>query len=280
MNKRILIIAAIVFVILISVVLFNIIRRSQSVSSQSTGEKKAKQMFSFSSASALYKEAREMESKQDFYQAKLLYQQLVAEHSGSPEIMTWQKKLEGLNIKLLFSPTLTPKSTLYEIKPGDTLTKIAREFKTTVELIQKANGINDAKIMPGQKIKVWIVPFSISIDKSQNILILKSDEEIIKTYTVATGADNSTPVGKFKIVNKLANPTWFKAGAVVAPDSPENILGSRWMGINMVGYGIHGTTDPQSVGKQVTQGCVRMVNSDVEELYTIVPEGTEVIIAD
>jgi lipoprotein-anchoring transpeptidase ErfK/SrfK len=280
MNKRILIIAAIVFVILISVVLFNIIRRSQSVSSQSTGEKKAKQMFSFSSASALYKEAKEMENKQDFYQAKLLYQQLVAEHSGSPEIMTWQKKLEDLNIKLLFSPALTPKSTLYEIKPGDTLTKIAREFKTTVELIQKANGINDAKIMPGQKIKVWIVPFSISIDKSQNILILKSDEEIIKTYTVATGADNSTPVGKFKIVNKLANPTWFKAGAVVAPDSPENILGSRWMGINMVGYGIHGTTDPQSVGKQVTQGCVRMVNSDVEELYTIVPEGTEVIIAD
>jgi lipoprotein-anchoring transpeptidase ErfK/SrfK len=278
MNKRILIIAGIIFVILAIFLLFKIIGigRPASVSQ----EAKSKPLFSFSSPSALYKEAKDLENKQNFSEAKLLYQKLVAEHTNSPEIMNWQKKLEELNIKLLFSPTITPKSTLYEIKPGDTLTKIANELKTTVELIQKANGINDTKIMPGEKIKVWTAPFTISIDKSQNILILKSDEEIIKTYVVATGANNSTPVGKFKIVNKLVSPTWFKAGAVVAPDSPENILGSRWMGINLGGYGIHGTTDPQSVGKQVTQGCVRMVNSEVEELYTIVPVGTEVTIAD
>jgi lipoprotein-anchoring transpeptidase ErfK/SrfK len=278
MNKRIFIIAGIIFVILAIFLLFKIIGigRPASVSQ----EAKSKPLFSFSSPSALYKEAKDLENKQNFSEAKLLYQKLVAEHTNSPEIMNWQKKLEELNIKLLFSPALTPKSTLYEIKPGDTLTKIANEFKTTVELIQKANGINDTKIMPGEKIKVWTAPFTISIDKSQNILILKSDEEIIKTYVVATGANNSTPVGKFKIVNKLVNPTWFKAGAVVAPDSPENILGSRWMGINLGGYGIHGTTDPQSVGKQVTQGCVRMVNSEVEELYAIVPVGTEVTIAD
>ena len=278
MNKRILIIAGIIFVILAIFLLFKIIGigRPASVSQ----EAKSKPLFSFSSPSALYKEAKGLENKQNFYEAKLLYQKLVAEHTNSPEIMNWQKKLEELNIKLLFSPAITPKSTLYEIKPGDTLTKIANELKTTVELIQKANGINDTKIMPGEKIKVWTAPFTISIDKSQNILILKSDEEIIKTYVVATGANNSTPVGKFKIVNKLVSPTWFKAGAVVAPDSPENILGSRWMGINLGGYGIHGTTDPQSVGKQVTQGCVRMVNSEVEELYAIVPVGTEVTIAD
>ncbi len=276
MNKRILIITGIIFVILVAFISFNIIRKSASVSQ----EKKSNPLFSFSSPSALYKEARDLENKQKFFEAKSLYQKLVTEHSNSPEVMNWQKKLEELNIKLLFSPTLTPKSILYEIKPGDTLTKIANEFKTTVELIQKANGINDTRIIPGEKIKVWTAPFTISVDKSQNILILKSDEDIIKTYVVATGANNSSPVGKFKIVNKLVNPTWFKAGAVVAPNSPENILGSRWMGINLGGYGIHGTTDPQSVGKQVTQGCVRMVNSDVEELYAIVPVGTEVTISD
>ena len=277
MNKRILIIAGVIFVILVVFVLFGVSRRSLSVTH---GSPDLKGFVSYSPPSALYKEAKEMENKQNFYEAKLLYQKLVTEFPNSAEVMNWQKKQEELNIKLLFSPAPTPKSTIYEIKPGDTLTKIANEFKTTVELLQKANGINDAKIMPGEKIKVWTAPFSISIDKSQNILILKSDEEIIKTYVVATGANNSTPVGKFKIVNKIISPTWFKAGAVVAPDSPENILGSRWMGINLVGYGIHGTTDPQSVGKQVTQGCVRMVNSDVEELYTIVPVGTEVTIAD
>ena len=63
-------------------------------------------------------------------------------------------------------------------------------------------------------------------------------------------------------------------------ESPENILGSRWMGLSERGYGIHGTVDPKSVGQQVTAGCVRMLNSEVEELYTIVPAGTEVTIVD
>jgi lipoprotein-anchoring transpeptidase ErfK/SrfK len=52
------------------------------------------------------------------------------------------------------------------------------------------------------------------------------------------------------------------------------------MGFELAGYGIHGTVDPQSLGKQVTQGCVRMANNEVEELYSIVPEGTEVAIVD
>ena len=52
------------------------------------------------------------------------------------------------------------------------------------------------------------------------------------------------------------------------------------MGIDVPGYGIHGTTEPESIGYQATEGCVRMHNSDVEELFTIVPPGTEVIIVD
>ena len=185
-----------------------------------------------------------------------------------------------MNIKLLFSSAVTPKSTLYEIKPGDTLNKISKNFKTTPELISKSNNLSSDKIIPGRKIKVWTGTFSVFVDKSQNTLLLKSDDEIIKTYIVSTGANNSTPIGNFKVVNKLPNPTWFKAGAVVPPESPDNVLGTRWMGFDLAGYGIHGTVEPQNLGKQVTQGCVRMSNSDVEELYTIIPVGTEVTIVD
>jgi lipoprotein-anchoring transpeptidase ErfK/SrfK len=160
------------------------------------------------------------------------------------------------------------------------LNKIAREHKTTTELIMKSNNINDALIIPGRKIKIWSVPFNILVDKSQNILLLKNNEEIIKTYSVATGENNCTPVGTFKIVNKLSNPTWFKAGAVVPPQSAENVLGTRWMGFDLAGYGIHGTTEPKELGKQVTQGCVRLSNADVEELYSIIPVGTEVTIIE
>jgi len=232
------------------------------------------------SVSSIISAATGYETKGNLIEAKATYQRLISEYPNSSDVVNWQKKVEGINIRLLFSPTITPKSTSYTIRPGDTLVKIARDFKTTTELIMLGNGIKDNKIIPGQRIKVWTAPFSIVVDKSQNTLILKSDEEVIKTYLVSTGENNSTPVGTFKIVNKLPHPTWFKAGAVVKPDSPENILGSRWLGLNVTGYGIHGTTDPASLGRQVTQGCIRMANADVEELYAIVPEGTEVIIFD
>lgn len=225
-------------------------------------------------------QAKELSAKGDLSGLKTVYQKLIDNFPASSEVMSWQKKIEEINMRLLFSAALVPGSTLYEIKPGDTLNKIALNFRTTVDLIKASNGIRSDKIAMGRKIKVWNAPFSIVVDKSQNILLLKSNEEVFKTYFVSTGKNNSTPVGNFKITSKLVNPAWFKAGAVVPAGSPENILGTRWLGFELAGYGIHGTVDPQSLGKQVTQGCVRMANSDVEELYSIVPEGTEVTILD
>lgn len=232
------------------------------------------------SSSSLIAQAKDYEIKNKLPESKQLYKRLVEEFPNSNEVMNWQKKVEEINIRLLFSSTITPRSTYYEIKQGDSLSKIASKFNTTVELIQKSNNLKDDKILPGRKLKVWTAPFSVVIDKSQNSLILKTDEEVIKTYVVATGKDNCTPVGKFKITNKLLNPTWFKSGVVVKPDSPENILGSRWMGFDFPGYGIHGTTEPGSLGKQETEGCIRMSNAEVEELYAILPVGTEVVIVD
>lgn len=225
-------------------------------------------------------QAKELSAKGDLSGLKTVYQKLIDNFPGSNEVVLWQKKIEEINMNLLFSPAAMPGSILYEIKPGDTLNKIASNFKTTVDLIKASNGITSDNITVGRKIKVWNAPFSIVVDKSQNILFLKSNEEIFKTYVVSTGKNNSTPVGNFKITNKLLNPAWFRTGSVVPAGSPENILGTRWMGFELAGYGIHGTVDPQSLGKQVTQGCVRMTNNEVEELYSIVPEGTEVTILD
>lgn len=271
MNKRILITAGIAIVILILSVVLTLSRRRGAMIEQVRGGP---------SIQTLQNQTKNLEARGDLLGARSGYQRLVNDFPNANEVTGWQKKIDDINIKLLFSPILTPKSALYEIKPGDTLTKIAREFKTTPDLIRKSNNLRDDLINPGKKIKVWKAPFSILVDKSQNILILKSDEEIIKTYVVSTGKNNSTPVGNFKITSKLVNPTWFKAGAVVEPGSPENILGTRWLSLDKPSYGIHGTTEPQNLGKQVTQGCVRMSNPDVEELYTIVPLDTEVVIVD
>lgn len=232
------------------------------------------------SVSALINQAKDLESQGELLQARNIYQKVINDIPGSAEIMNWQKKVEELNIKLLFSPAVTPGSVLYEVKRGDTLTKIAKEFNTTIELIMKSNNLGSDRITPGMKIKVWKTPFTIFVDKSQNILLLKSQEEVFKAYIVSTGKNNCTPVGNFKVTTKLTNPTWFKSGAVIPPDSADNVLGTRWMGFDLAGYGIHGTIEPQNLGKQVTEGCVRMNNSEVEELYTIIPVGTEVTIVD
>lgn len=232
------------------------------------------------SLAGLLSQAKDLQGKGEFLAAREAYVKLLNDFTNSNEAANWQKKIEELNIRLLFSSSVTPKSALYEIKSGDTLTKIAREFKTTPELIARSNNLTDSKIIPGRKIKVWSAPFNILVDKSQNLLFLKSDDEVVKTYIASTGKNNSTPTGTFKITNKLVDPTWFKSGAVISPGSPDNFLGSRWLGFDLASYGIHGTVDPQSLGKQVTEGCVRLSNRDVEELYIIVPAGTEVTIVD
>lgn len=271
MNKKLLIAIIVILIILAGLIAFGVKKGGAGLPI------KAGSAFS---ASGLLNQAKDLESKNNLLEVKALYQKLMADFPNSGELMNWERKIEDINVKLLFSSTLTPNSELYEIKPGDTLTKIAKEFKTTTDLIMKSNNLADTRIVPGRKLKIWTAFFTILVDKSQNTLILKTNEEIIKTYIVSTGTNNSTPVGTFKITNRLPNPTWFKAGAVVPAGSSENVLGTRWLGFDLPGYGIHGTTDPQSLGKQVTQGCVRMSNSEVEELYTIVPVGTEVTVVD
>lgn len=233
------------------------------------------------SLQTLLARVKTLEMNSDLLGLKNTYQKLINDFSNHKEVNVWQKKLDQINIKIIFSPQVIPiVSQEYEIKPLDTLAKIAKDSNTTVDLLKKSNNLSSDKINAGKKLKVWLGKFSVLVDKSQNTLVLKSDDEIIKTYNVATGLNNSTPVGTFKIVNKLVNPTWYKSGAIVPAGSPENILGTRWLGFDIEGYGVHGTTEPSSIGKQATAGCVRMLNSEVEELYTLLPVGTAVTIVD
>lgn len=229
----------------------------------------------------LFNTASKYTQSGDLLNARDAYRQIIKKFPGSDNIQKAQEELENTNIGILFSPIPTPDSMSYEIKIGDTLAKIAKKFSNTQDMILKASNLKNPKIVPlGRKLKVHNEKFGIVVDKSQNTLTLKSGDKIVKTYRVSTGLNNSTPIGNFKIINKIVDPPWYTAGSVIPADSPKNILGSRWMGISAQSYGIHGTTEPQSVGKQVTSGCVRMKNPDVEELYQIVPEGTEVIIVD
>lgn len=229
---------------------------------------------------ALLKLGEVYEGQQQLVEAQSMYRTLLERFPDSSLITKTQERLGNVNVALLFSPMVTDQDGVHEVRPGDTLGKIASAYGTTVDFIKRSNGLKSDIIRPNQKLKVPKGRFGIVVDKSQNQLLLTENNQFIKTYPVATGKDNSTPVGTFKIVTKIPNPVWYTQGAVVPPESPENILGTRWLGIDKQGYGIHGSVDSTSIGHQVTAGCVRMTNSDVEELFDIVPVGTEVTIVD
>lgn len=272
MNQRWMIIAGVILVVLIIFVSMgrNTSDRPSSPASSSPGD-----------AKKLYEEAVRLESAGQKVEAKAAYQKIVNEYSDFEQMEAIQKHLGDISLEIILSNVDTPNNTeVYDVQPGDSLGKIAKQYGTTVDLIKQSNGLDSDVIRVGQRLRIWKGKFSIFVDKSQNILILKSGEDVVKVYNVSTGLNNSTPVGTFKIVSKLVDPVWFKSGAVVPPESPANVLGTRWMGFDIAGYGIHGTTEPDKIGQQVTAGCVRMRNEDVEQLYTLIPTGTDVTVQD
>ena len=98
-------------------------------------------------------------------------------------------------------------------------------------------------------------------------LALLEDGKVLKTYQIAVGAEESrSPEGEFTVINRLENPTYYAPGKVIGPGK-ENPLGTRWMGLSKKGFGIHGTDTPSSIGFPRSHGCIRMRNSDVEELF-------------
>jgi lipoprotein-anchoring transpeptidase ErfK/SrfK len=230
---------------------------------------------------AYWRLASNYEKNRDLLKLRDTYNKIIEQFPSSGKVLKAQEASGDVNVRLLFSNIKTPDSFVYEVQKGDGLAKIAKKFNTTVELITKANSLKGPILRYGRKLKITKLKFSLAIDKSQNILTLKADDKIFKTYRVSTGKDSSTPIGTFKIITKIVDPPWYPPNSkAILPGDPKNVLGSRWMGISKPSYGIHGTIDPQSIGSSVTEGCVRMKNQDVEELYSMVPEGTEVVIVD
>lgn len=228
----------------------------------------------------LWEKSKRLKDRGRLAEAAKHYQKLIKQELSSEEKQKIEKEYEEISFEWMMSRDLSPGSQYHEVVEGDNLYVLAKKYGTTVAMIKKLNGLTSDVIIPGMKLKVITAKPSILIDKSDNTLKLFLDELLVKTYSVATGENNKTPTGTFKITTKLQNPTWYRSGAIVAPGSPENGLGTRWLGFDFPGYGIHGTIHPDTIGQQVSAGCVRMLNEQVEELYAIVPQGTEVIIVN
>lgn len=232
-------------------------------------------------ADALMAQAREKQSVGDLAGAREAGLEALAARPGDPEIEAFLSKLD---MDLLFSPNPMPGKMEYTVQSGDFLGKIAATYNTPVLLIAKANGVRGDNIRLGQKLVILdgrSHTFAVRVSKSRNDLLLTLDGKFFKRYRVSTGTNAGTPAGVFKIIDKIEHPTWFPSGGKSIPyGDPGNLLGTHWLALDRPGYGLHGTWEPESIGSQSSAGCVRLLNEEIEELYTILPKGTVVTIVE
>jgi LysM repeat protein len=169
-----------------------------------------------------------------------------------------------------------PYEKTYQAASGDSLIGIGKRNLIPFELIMRINRMGAPSITAGQQIKVIQGPVHVEMLKGKKELQAWLGDVCLRVYPIAIGANNKTPDGTFVVKNKEKNPPYqpqhktkadFKARG--APDNP---LGSRWIDIGNH-YGIHGTIDPTSIGRDVSEGCIRMHNKDVEELFDMVVVG-------
>ncbi len=237
----------------------------------------------------------------DFLAARNLLNSALAAGNLSLADANAAKRLLGqVNEVVVFSPRRFANDTVggtYGVKSGDRLDRIARQYEVTSELLCRINGISDPrKMQAGKDLKILNGPFHAVVDKSDFTLEIwlgnpgERGAMYITTFPVGLGADDSTPTGTWIVETqkKLKNPTYFspRGEGVIAADDPDNPLGEYWIGLTGIdghavgksSYGIHGTIRPESIGRQESMGCVRLINEDVEKVFELLVEGKSTVI--
>lgn len=177
----------------------------------------------------------------------------------------------------------------YTVVSGDSLWKVCNKklagvlgTAPEVGLVRLVNGLEKDALRVGQVLQVPRQPLALRVNAAEHGLVAWLGDVALAAYRVGLGKGESTPRRSFTVEVKQENPAWFYAGRTIPFGDPENILGTRWMGFDnqpeASGFGIHGTSLPESIGRNESSGCVRMRNHEVEELFELVARGTRVSI--
>jgi hypothetical protein len=180
-----------------------------------------------------------------------------------------------------------------QVEKGDNLIELRkRVVKDHPELllytgqIERANQLTGALIKPGQTLRIPTDKAHMLVDLDAHWAFYMLGEEVAAAWEVGVGQEGTeTQVGTFRVgKERKEQPMWFRSGKEPVPfGDPENPLGTRWIPWVLpdgqgTGLGFHGTNQPDSIGKDLSQGCIRMRNADVEELYDILPTGAEIVV--
>jgi len=207
-----------------------------------------------------------------------------------PQLRAWIRAVEKRFDRTSSDATLTFKNA----KPVIRRERVGRSLDTKLVLARVLKALRSNTRLPVRVHTRTVVPqvdsksFAdvIVINREINRLYLFDGTKLFRTFSVATGqAIYPTPRGRWHIVVKWKNPWWYPPvqdawakGLKPVPPGPSNPLGTRWMGLNAPGVGIHGTDEPTSIGYSASHGCIRMQVPDAEWLFDHVDVGTTVYI--
>jgi hypothetical protein len=189
-----------------------------------------------------------------------------------------------------------PYSSAYVVHHGDSLAKIANAHDLTWEFLSRINGIDPKHLRAGATIKVVQGPFFAVVRKSAFMMDIylgglpgEKSAMYVTSFSVGLGRDDSTPAGMWIVEphHKLRHPTYYspRGEGVIPADDPKNPLGGYWIGLSgtegqavgKLSYGIHGTIEPDSIGKQSSMGCIRLKADDIAMVYDLMVEGKSMI---
>ncbi|MEZ0262444.1 MAG: L,D-transpeptidase family protein [Alphaproteobacteria bacterium] len=184
----------------------------------------------------------------------------------------------------------------YTVKKNDSLYSIARKFDLSVTEVQAANpGVDIWKPKPGTELKIaaaHLLPTAsrdgIVINLAKSRLYYFTKEGDVMSFPIASGKSGwETPQAATVVTLKRKNPIWTPPPRIreenpdlpdFIPAGPDNPLGGYAISLGISGIMIHGTTSPNSIGKQASHGCIRMYSEHVEKLFEKVQKGTPVLI--
>ncbi len=209
------------------------------------------------------------------------------------DAQTVRDTLSSVNKHLVFSDEVVPGDPIaesYLVQSGDYLSRIAPRYNVPYQFIELINRTPANRLQAGKKIKVIKGPFHARISKSNyrmDIFVNDPDGQplYIRSFTVGLGKTDSTPMGSFIVTpnSKVKNPSWRnpRTGEFFGKDDPKNPIGEYWLALkgtdanteSATGYGIHGTIDPTSIGRQASMGCIRMSDIDIELIYHMLEGG-------
>lgn len=188
----------------------------------------------------------------------------------------------------LFDPANVAGCRSYTVASGDSLARIAGRFRKEGMKVEDGtlaivNRIRNPKgLAVGQKIKVPVSPIVAVLEKRSFALSVCLGEHLIRLYWVGHGANDHTPVTEFTVGPKQARPDWTSPdGQVYGYGHPKNILGEyfiKFLHDSYVGFGAHGTPQPETIGTMSSMGCIRMYAPDIEELFRLLPVGSKVVV--